>query len=73
MFSEIFFSFLVSSIIACSLAVVRMLYKSKCEDVKCCGFEIKRNVALEQKEDELELQMKNNNKVNKTESKDDII
>ena len=73
MFSEIFFSFLVSSIIACSLAVVRMLYKSKCQDVKCCGLEIKRDVALEQKEDELELQMKNNNKVNKTESKDDII
>ena len=73
MFSEIFFSFLVSSIIASSLAVVRMLYKSKCQDVKCCGLEIKRDVALEQKEDELELQMKNNNKVNKTESKDDII
>ena len=71
MFSEIFFSFLVSSIIACSLAVVRMLYKSKCQDVKCCGLEIKRNVALEEKADELELQMKG--KVNNTESKNDIL
>ena len=48
-----------------------MLYKSKCENVKCCGIEIKRNVALEEKADELEMQMKS--KVNNTESKNDMI
>ena len=72
MFSEIFYSFLITSLIGCSLGIMRMLYKSKCENVMCCGLEIKRNVALEEKADELEMQMKNNNKVNKTESKDDI-
>ena len=72
MFSEIFYSFLITSIIGCCLGIMRMLYKSKCENVKCWGIEIKRNVALEEKADELELQMRNN-KITKTESKDEII
>ena len=71
MFSEFFYSFLITSIIGCSLGIMRMLYKSKCENVKCCGIEIKRNVALEEKAVELELQMKS--KVNNTESKNDLI
>ena len=72
MFSEIFYSFLITSLIGCSLGIMRMLYKSKCENVKCWGIEIKRNVALEEKADELEMQIKNN-KISKTESKDEII
>ena len=71
MFSEIFYSFLITSLIGCTLGIMRMLYKSKCENVKCWGIEIKRNVALEEKADELELQMKS--KVNNTESKNDMI
>ena len=71
MFSEIFYSFLITSIIGCSLGIMRMLYKSKCEEVNCWGLKIKRNVALEEKADELELQMKS--KVNNTESKNDMI
>ena len=71
MFSEIFYSFLITSIIGCSLGIMRMLYKSKCEEVNCWGLKIKRNVALEEKADELELQMKG--KVNNTESKNDIL
>ena len=72
MFSEIFYSFLITSIIGCSLGIMRMLYKSKCEEVNCWCLKIKRNVALEEKADELEMQIKNN-KISKTESKDDII
>ena len=71
MFSEIFYSFLITSLIGCSLGIMRMLYKSKCENVKCWGIEIKRNVALEEKADELEMQIKS--KVNNTESKNDMI
>ena len=71
MFSEIFYSFLITSIIGCSLGVVRMLYKSKCQEVNCWGLKIKRNVALEEKADELEMQIKS--KVNNTESKNDMI
>ena len=71
MFSEIFYSFLITSIIGCCLGIMRMLYKSKCENIKCWGIEIKRNVALEEKADELEMQIKS--KVNNTESKNDIL
>ena len=71
MFSEIFYSFLITSLIGCTLGIMRMLYKSKCENVKCWGIEIKRNVALEEKADELEMQIKS--KVNNTESKNDMI
>ena len=71
MLSEIFYSFLITSLIGCSLGIMRMLYKSKCENVKCWGIEIKRNVALEEKADEIEMQMKS--KVNNTESKNDMI
>ena len=71
MFSEIFYSFLITSIIGCSLGIMRMLYKSKCEEVNCWGLKIKRNVALEEKADELEMQIKS--KVNNTESKNDMI
>jgi hypothetical protein len=48
-----------------------MCYKSKCENVQCglTGFTIKRNVVLEEKTDEIELQQKN---INKTESKENI-
>ena len=71
MFSEFFYLFIYTSIIGCSLGIMRMLYKSKCEEVNCWGLKIKRNVALEEKADELEMQMKS--KVNNTESKNDMI
>ena len=70
MMSEIFWSFLITSIIAFCTVVVRMFYKSKCEEIQCCGLLIKRNVILEEKADEIELQQKN---VNNTESKKNIV
>jgi hypothetical protein len=68
--SEIFWSFLITSIIAFFTIVVRMCYKSKCENVQCglTGFTIKRNVVLEEKTDEIELQQKNINKTESTEN-----
>jgi hypothetical protein len=55
MLSEIFWSFFITSIIACLLTASRLLYKSKCENIECCGLIIKRNVSLEEKIDEIEI------------------
>lgn len=45
--SEVFLSFLVSSIIACILAVGQQLYKSKCDKIEMCCIRIHRNVEVE--------------------------
>ena len=44
MLSEVFYSLLISTLSAMVLAVARMLYKSKCSVIRCCGCEIDRNV-----------------------------
>lgn len=46
--TEGFFIFLVTSVITCSLAVCRMLYKSKCRTIDCCGIKIVRDVRAEE-------------------------
>ena len=49
--SEVFYTLLVTSSFAFLLAVARMMYKSKCKDIKCCGcIEIQRDVEAEQEE-----------------------
>lgn len=65
MLSEIFYTFFITSVIACVLTLSRQIYKSKCEDIECCGLVIKRNVVLEEKLDEIEIN-------NRTESKENI-
>lgn len=50
--SEIFWSFLVTSVIAFMLAVVRLCYKSKCNEIECCCITIKRDVITENTYDE---------------------
>lgn len=64
MLSEVFFSFLITSIIGCIIGIARILYKSKCKKCSICGFVIERDVQTEEKIDELELQrsksLKNN-------------
>lgn len=68
MMSEVFWSLVLSSSIGCFLAVVRMLYKSKCRNIKFCGIVIERDVAMEEKEFEFDRIHPNAPK----ESKDDI-
>ena len=46
--SEVFYSLLISSCIGMVLALARMMYKSKCKSLKCCGCEIIRDVAGEE-------------------------
>jgi len=47
--SEVFLSFVVSSGIACVLALGQYIFKSKCDEVKCCCnlLSIHRRVDLE--------------------------
>ncbi len=52
MFSEVFFTLLITSIIGFMLAISRMLYKSKCREFGCCGLKIIRDVNLEAEIDE---------------------
>ena len=56
MLSEVFLSFVVSSGIACILALGQYIFKSKCDDVKICGcIKIHRRVELESQLEEIEL------------------
>lgn len=51
--TEVFLTFVISSGIAFILALARVLYKSKCETVECCGcIKIQRNIASELELDE---------------------
>ena len=47
MLSEVFLSFLVSSVIACVLALGSQLYKSKCDNIELGCIKIHRAVELE--------------------------
>lgn len=59
--SEGFLSMLVASGMTLFGAILALLYKSKCTRVRCCGIEIDRDVAGEEKLDEEAL---NINRVN---------
>ena len=69
MLSEVFLTFLVTSIIGCLLAVAKMTYRSKCKRCTLCGISVERDVELEEKIDELEMQKaqksKNDEEINK--------
>ena len=50
MFTEMFWSFMITSIIACILALAQYLFKSKCDKIECCCIKIHRSVELESNE-----------------------
>jgi hypothetical protein len=56
MLTEVFYSFLITSLIGCVLALAKMAYKSKCKRCSICGISVERSVELEEKIDELEMQ-----------------
>lgn len=47
MFSEVFWTFVVSSVAGCMLATLRMAYKSKCKKFSFCGLAIERDTEEE--------------------------
>jgi len=62
--SEVFYTFLITSVIGLIIAVGKMCYKSKCSEINFCCIKITRNIEAELKED-IEL----NNKESESESK----
>jgi ABC-type amino acid transport system permease subunit len=49
--SEVFYTFLITSVIGLMLGIGRICYKSKCSTVDLCCVKIVRNVDAEVKED----------------------
>ena len=68
--SEIFYTLVLTTSSAVFLAICRMLYRSKCKSLKCCGCEIERDVAGEEELDALEANRNNN--YNNNENKTDL-
>ena len=50
MLSEIFYTFLITSVVGLIIAVLKMAYKSKCKEVQFCCLKIVRDVDIEEKE-----------------------
>lgn len=53
MLSEVFYSFLTTSIITCFLAIFKWCYKSKCKEIDMCCIKILRDTEAETKQDEI--------------------
>jgi len=68
MLSETFWTFLISSTIGFCLTITgiwtAIVYKSKCQEINCCGLKVVRNVELEEKFDELNIQRHTEGKEN---------
>lgn len=52
-----FWSFMITSIIACILALAQYLFKSKCDNIECCCIKIHRSVELENNENLPEVEL----------------
>ena len=52
--SEVFWTFVVTSVIGCGLAGLRMIYKSKCKELSVCCFHVVRDVEGEEKLDSMQ-------------------
>jgi hypothetical protein len=64
MLSEIFWTFLITSTIGFCLGLVGLLYKSKCQEFSCLCFKVLRNVELEEKIDEMNIERHEDTKSN---------
>jgi hypothetical protein len=49
--SEVFYTFLITSLIGLILAVGKICYKSKCSQIDLCCIKITRNIDAEVRED----------------------
>jgi len=67
MFSEIFFTFLITSVIGLILKMGSYCYKSKCSEVNICCIRIIQNIDNEEKLDEIKL-----NKIQKVKSNNNL-
>ena len=60
-FSEVFYTFLITSAIGLSLAIAKLCYKSKCKEVAVCCIKVIRDVEGEEKIDEQQQVIQHNN------------
>jgi len=61
--SEVFLSFLISSCIACILALGQQMYKSKCSKVQIGCIKIERNVEIESDAEQPKIELPTFNKI----------
>ena len=54
MLSEIFYTLVLTSSVAFVLAIAKIISKSRCDELTCCGCRIHRNVVLENLESRIE-------------------
>jgi hypothetical protein len=62
--SEVFWTFLITSVIGLVLGIVRICYKSKCKEVSFCCLKVIRDVETEEKEMEMMVRQPPNNNDN---------
>ena len=62
-FTEVFYTFVISSGIAFVLAIGNLLFKSKCKEVSLCCLKCVRDVETEEKQMEFEYTHQNVNSV----------
>ena len=65
MFSEIFYTFVITTASGVLLAIIRVLYKSKCKTIKMCCCEVDRDTEAEEREDEKEMEINERNEERK--------
>ena len=53
--SEVFWIAFIGTASGLCIKIASMAYKSTCHDCNCCGISIKRDVILEEKENEFEI------------------
>jgi len=56
--SETFWSLVITTLAGICILSVRMMYKSKCRKVNCCGVEFERDLEIELQEDIKEIENK---------------
>ena len=72
-FSEVFYTFLITSLIGFVVALSKMAYKSKCKEVSCCCIKIIRDVEIEEKENEFSQTHLKSNESEKIDSKQSLV
>ena len=53
--SEVFYICLLTTVSGLLIKLASMIFKSKCSECSFCGINVKRDVALEEKESEFEI------------------
>jgi hypothetical protein len=68
MLSEVFWVAFITTITGMIIKLASMAYKSKCKECEFCCIKVKRDVELEEKENEFEI----THKMTKVESKENV-